>query len=51
VKDREKGSELLTYIPIIKEFPDVFTKVLPGLRPEREVKVSIDIILGLTPIA
>jgi hypothetical protein len=51
VKDREKESELLTYIPIVKEFPDVFTKELPRLPPEREVKVSIDIILGSGPIA
>jgi hypothetical protein len=51
VKDREKESELLADIPIVKEFPDVFPEELPGLPPEREVEVSIDIIPGLAPIA
>jgi len=51
VKDREKESELLADIPIIKEFPDVFREELPGLPPEREVEVSIDIIPGSAPIA
>ena len=44
MKDREKESELLADIPIIKEFPDVFPEELSGLPPEREVEVSIDII-------
>jgi hypothetical protein len=51
VKDREKGCELLTDIPIVKEFLDVFPKELPELPLEREVKVSIDIIIGSAPIA
>jgi hypothetical protein len=51
LKDREKESELLADIPIVKEFPDVFLEELPGLPPKREVEVSIDIILGSVPIA
>ena len=38
-------------ILVVKEFPDVFPKELPGLPPVREVEVSIDILLGTTPIA
>lgn len=38
-------------ILVVKEFPDVFPKELPGLPPVREVEVSIDILLGTTPLA
>lgn len=38
-------------ILVVKEFPDVFPKELPGLPPVREVEVSIDILPGTTPIA
>ena len=41
----------LDEILVVKEFPDVFPKELPGLPPVREVEVSIDILLGTTPIA
>jgi hypothetical protein len=51
LKDREKGSELLANILIVKEFPNVFLEELPRLPPEREVEVSIDIIPGSAPIA
>ena len=36
-------------IPVVKEFPDVFPKELPGL--EREVEVSIDTFPKVPPIA
>ncbi|XP_052302021.1 uncharacterized protein LOC112323659 [Populus trichocarpa] len=38
-------------IPVVKEFPDVFPKELPGLPPKREVEVSIDTFPGVPPIA
>jgi hypothetical protein len=41
----------LDEILVVKEFPDVFPKELPGLPPVREVEVSIDILPGTTPIA
>jgi hypothetical protein len=34
-------------IPVVKEFPDVFPKELPGLPPEREAEVSIDTFPGV----
>ena len=37
-------------IPVIKEFPDVFPEELPGLPPEREVDMSIEVVQGMTPI-
>jgi len=38
-------------IPVVKEFPDVFPKELPGLPPEQEVEVSIETFLGVPPIS
>ena len=37
-------------IPVIKEFPNVFPEELPGVPPEREVDLSIEILQGTTPI-
>ena len=31
-------------IPMIREFPDVFPKELPGVPPEREVDLSIEVV-------
>ena len=36
---------------MIKEFSDVFLEELPGLPPEREVDMSIEIVQGTTPIS
>ena len=37
-------------IPMIREFPDVFPEELPGVPPEREVDLSIEVVQGTTPI-
>ena len=37
-------------IPVIREFPDVFPEELPGVPPEREVDLSIEVVQGTTPI-
>ena len=44
------GQVKLEDIPVVKEFQDVFLEELPGLPPEREVDLSIDILSGTTPI-
>ena len=36
---------------MIKEFSDVFPEELPGLPPEREVDLSIEVVQGTTPIS
>ncbi|XP_058216752.1 uncharacterized protein LOC131327620 [Rhododendron vialii] len=36
---------------VVREFPDVFSKELPGLPPEREIEFTIDLILGTAPIS
>lgn len=37
-------------IPMVREFHNVFLEKLPGLPPDREIKVSIELLLGTTPI-
>jgi hypothetical protein len=51
VRELKKGSIELTIIFIVKEFPDVFPEELPGLPPIREIKVSIETLPGVNPIA
>ena len=36
---------------MVKEFPDVFPEELPGLLPEREVDLSVEILSGTAPIS
>ena len=38
-------------ILVIRELPDVFPEELPGVRPEREVDLSIEVVHGTTPIS
>ena len=38
-------------IPMIREFLDVFLEELPGVPPEREVDISIEVVQGTTPIS
>lgn len=47
---KKKGIEL-DKILVVREFPNVFPKELPGLPPEREVEVSIETLPGTTPVA
>jgi hypothetical protein len=51
VKELEKGSIKLASIPVEREFQDVFLEELPRLPPVREIEVSIETILGVSPIA
>ena len=36
---------------MIKEFPNVFLEELPGLPPEREVDLAIEVLHGTSPIS
>ena len=33
-------------IPVAREYPDVFSRKLPGLPPERKVEFTIELTLG-----
>ena len=38
-------------IPVVREFLDVFPEELRGIPLEREVDLSIEIVLGTTPVS
>ena len=38
-------------IPVVREFPDVFPKELPGIPLEREVDLSIEIVPGTAHVS
>jgi hypothetical protein len=50
-KRARKGSIDLAGIPVVREFRDVFSEELLGLPPVRAIEVSIETILGISPIA
>ena len=49
VLDSKRGQIELENILVVKDFPDVFPEELPGIPPEREVDLSIEILLGTIP--
>ena len=51
VIDTEKEGQKLDSLPVVNEFVDVFPEDLPGLPPDREIKFSIDLQPGTTPIS
>ncbi|GKE98345.1 putative reverse transcriptase domain-containing protein [Tanacetum coccineum] len=51
IMDKKSDEKRLEDIPVVREFPKVFPKDLPGLPPVRQVEFQIDLILGVTPIA
>jgi hypothetical protein len=36
---------------VVREYPDVFPKELPGMPPDRDIEFVIDLIPGTSPIA
>ncbi|GJX96565.1 putative reverse transcriptase domain-containing protein [Tanacetum coccineum] len=49
-EDKSEGKQLKD-VPIIRDFPKVFPKDLPGLPPARPVEFQIDLIPGAAPVA
>ena len=49
VIDTVKARPRVSDIPTVSDFPDVFPEELPGLPPQREIKVAIDVVPGATP--
>ena len=47
--DTVKARPSIFDIPTISDFPDVFPEELPGLPPQREIEVAIDVVPGATP--
>ena len=51
VLDSKRGQVNLEDIPVIKEFPNVFSEELSGLPLEREVDLSIEVLPETTSIS
>ncbi|GJS33351.1 hypothetical protein Tco_0531733 [Tanacetum coccineum] len=49
--EKKSDDKRLEDIPVVKEFPEVFPKNLPGLPLVRQVEFRIDLIPGATPVA
>ncbi|GJU45224.1 reverse transcriptase domain-containing protein [Tanacetum coccineum] len=49
--EKKSDEKRLEDIPIVKEFPEVFPKNLPGLPPVSQVEFQIDLIPGTAPAA
>ena len=50
ILDSKRGQVDVEKIPVVREFPDVFLEELLGIHLEREVDLSIEIVLGTTPM-
>ena len=37
-------------VPVVREYVSIFPKDLPGLPPDREIMISIELMPGTTPI-
>ncbi|XP_073121158.1 putative late blight resistance protein homolog R1A-3 [Henckelia pumila] len=49
--DATKEEKLkVSNIPVVKDFPDVFPDEIPGFSPQREIDLSIELMLGTSPI-
>ena len=47
----EKGvAEGLEHLPVVRDFPNIFLKELPGMSSERELEFTIDLKPGTEPI-
>ncbi|GJT76196.1 putative reverse transcriptase domain-containing protein [Tanacetum coccineum] len=51
VMEKKLDEKQLEYIPVVREFLEVFPKDLPGLPPIRQVEFQIDLIPGAAPVA
>ncbi|GJW21120.1 putative reverse transcriptase domain-containing protein [Tanacetum coccineum] len=49
VMEKKSDEKRLEDIPVVREFPEVFPKDLPGLPSIRQVEFQIDLIPGTTP--
>ncbi|GKB98518.1 putative reverse transcriptase domain-containing protein, partial [Tanacetum coccineum] len=49
--EKKSDEKRVEDIPVVREFPEVFPKDLPGLPPVRQVEFQIDLIPGAAPVA
>ena len=51
ISDTEVKRPTVEELRIIKEFPDVFPKELPGLPPDKEVEFGIELLPGTASVS
>ena len=51
ILDSKRGPVDVEKIPVVRELPDVFSEELPGIPLDREVDLSIEIMLGTAPVS
>ena len=51
ILDSKRGQVDVEKIPVVREFPDVFPKELPGIPHEREVDLAIEFVPGTVPMS
>ena len=51
VQEEKKITPRLEDVPVIREYPEVFSEELLGLPPEREVDFGIELVAGTQPIS
>ena len=51
VVDIDKKISKIEDIPVVSEFPNVFSDELPGLPPDREIEFAIDLVPGTEPVS
>ncbi|GJR13587.1 putative reverse transcriptase domain-containing protein [Tanacetum coccineum] len=49
--ETSQEKDAMRYVPIVKDFLDVFPEVLPGLPQTRQVEFQIDLVPGAAPVA
>ncbi|XP_071694389.1 uncharacterized protein [Rutidosis leptorrhynchoides] len=50
VIDVKKEKKVVSDIPVVSEYPEVFPDEFPGLPPIREVEYKIELVPGATPV-
>jgi hypothetical protein len=51
VGDTKEKEKEVKDVAVVRDFPDVFPKDLPGVPPSRQVEFRIDLIPGAAPVA
>ena len=51
VRNAKADKGAVVRVPVVCEFPDVFPEELPGLPPDREIELCIDVVPGTDPIS
>ncbi|GJV96537.1 putative reverse transcriptase domain-containing protein [Tanacetum coccineum] len=50
-EETEASEKQIKDVPVVRDFPEVFPKDLPGLPPSRQVEFHIELILRVAPVA